>query len=393
MHLEPVYTNYGDQKNFKVSYFVDGDSELQAELEGQWQSFNRYDPATRNYYKIWVRPTTDKPELAVDYFPSTELTARRYRIETFIPGRHATTRKATFVIAHDTESSISGETRLDESIVLVDMSEIYDVWYSLGEYKLDPSDHPEIGRVRQFAFTREDPEKEISFGPVRWIPLIDLPSDGHIFDSPVGSEEERCGPFPSGNYLFGKYPLWAGQWFDINPFLNWYSLGCHTGSDLNLPGSSGADKGKPVYAIGDGLVTYAGKAGTWGSIVVIEHPEAIVTFPDGSMSKQMVYSRYGHVESEIPVSAGQRVTRGQLIGHIGLAPGYTAGWHLHFDISYTDILKKRPSHWPDMSGVQAYRGSRDSHGYTSAQNSVIRQVMSNYIDPFKFLQENHVQRT
>lgn len=379
-------------QDYTITYFDNGDPALAETLKAKWQTYNRYDPATRQSQKVLIRPTADVLELMLDRLMPADLPAGRYRIETFIPGRHATTRKALFIIAHDLRTGDDGEQKLDEKIVLVDMYELYDVWKSLGDYQLDPAKHSEIGRVRQFDITREEPAAEISFGPVRWLPIPAPSGKNARFDSPVGSEEERNGPFPSGRIIFGKYPLWAGDWFDVNPFLNWYSLGYHTGSDLNLPGVSGADKGKPVYAIGDGLVTYAGKAGTWGSIVVIEHPEALVSLPDGSFSRQMVYSRYGHVEEDIPVRTGQTVSRGDLVGHIGLSPGSSAGWHLHFDISHSDMLKKRPSYWPNQDSVRRYRSSRsDSRGYQGAQNSVMREVMSHFVDPFKFLQENHFQ--
>lgn len=391
--VEPFYTHNEDLQNFKVTYFDNGDPELQEAWKSQWQTFNRYDPATRQTHKIWVRPTAENLELMVDYFPPPDLPSGRYRIETFIPGKHATTRRASFVVAFDLGVNEKREPQLDEKMIMVEMYELYDVWKSLGEYNLEPGKHKEIGRVRQFAVTREEPAEEISFGPVRWVPLPQLLEGSMIYDSPVGLEEERRGPFPTGNFIFGKYPLWAGEWFDVNPFLNWYSYGYHTGADLNLPGVSGADKGKPVYSIGDGLVTYAGKAGTWGSIVVVEHPEALVTLPSGEISRQMVYSRYGHVETEIPVRAGQTISRGQLVGYIGLAAGATAGWHLHFDISYTDILKNRPAHWPDMTGVRSMRGARDSHGYQSAQAGVMRQVISHFIDPLKFIQDNHISQS
>ncbi len=379
-------------QDYVVTYFDNGDPAVSEALKSKWQTYNRYDPATKKTYKILIRPTAEVLEMMVDRLVSTEMPAGRYRIETFIPGKHATTRKALFIVAHDIHTNEKGEQQLDEKLVMVDMYDLYDVWKSLGEYELDPQKHPEIGRVRQFDITREEPAEEISFGPVRWLPVPPPSLTGVRFDSPVGTEEERNGPFPSGRIIFRKYPLWAGDWFDVNPFLNWYALGYHTGSDLNLPGSSGADKGKPIYSIGDGLVTYAGKAGSWGYIVVIEHPEALVSLPDGNFSRQMVYSRYGHVEAEIPVRTGETVTRGQLIGHIGLSPGSSAGWHLHFDISYSDILKKRPSFWPDQTSVRQMSSSqRATRAYNGVQNSVMREVMSHFVDPFKFLEENHIQ--
>jgi len=96
------------------------------------------------------------------------------------------------------------------------------------------------------------------------------------------------------------------------------------------------------------------------------------------------------VEDQILVRAGDVVQRGQHIGYIGLARGATSGWHLHFDVSYTDILKRRPAHWPDLGGMQSMRGSaRESRGYEGFRTSIMRQVLSHYLDPLRFIQDNH----
>lgn len=372
-------------QDYIITYFDNGDPEVSTSLDSRWQTYNRYDPATKKNYKILIRPTANALEMMLDRYMPADMPAGRYRIETLIPGRHATTRKALFMIARGLITKERDQQQLDEKLVFVDMSDLYDVWVSLGEFDLDPKVHAEIGRVRQFDITREDPAEEISFGPVRWLAVP--PGSGVRFDSPVGTEEERNGPFPSGKIIFRKYPTWAGDWFDLNPFLNWYFLGYHTGSDLNLPGSSGADKGKPIYSIGDGEVTYAGKAGTWGTIVVIEHPDALVSLPGGNFSRQVVYSRYGHLEPDPPVRTGQTVSRGQLVGYIGLAPGSSAGWHLHFDICYSDILKTRPSYWPDQTSAR--RMTSDQRANQGLRNSVVRTIMSHFVDPFKFLEDNH----
>lgn len=386
---DAIYTINDDPEYYSIRYFDNGDPARKSFLASQWQFFSRLDPSTRQTYKIFVRSTNPANEVVVDHFLPPSSPAGRYRVETFVPGKHATTRKAIFTIIHNLRPDERGETRLEEMLALVDMEMLIDVWVSLGVFYLAPSLHADIGRVRQYDLSREDPAREISFGPVRWVPVVSNSSNGARFDAPVGTPEEREAPFPSGKVMWGSYPVWVGEWLDGNPFLTWYSYGYHTGADLNLPGVSSADKGKPVYAIGNGLVTYAGSAGSWGNIIVIEHPDASVTRPDGQVVQQPVYSRYGHVDERILVRAGQTVERGQNIGFIGLAAGNTSGWHLHFDISYTDILKKRPAHWPDMTTVNSVRGSRDSHAYESARASVMRQVVEHYLDPMRFIQDNH----
>lgn len=386
---EPFYCLNDEAGRFSASYLCENDPGKEASLQAAWQTFNCHDPATGQTLKIWCRPTNPQLEVTVDRRMPAGAARGRYRIETFVPDKHANSRKAIFSIVDGIEVK-EGKQSLKETVSVLDMSELRAVWQPLGEFYLDPGADPLIGRVRQYDLSLEDPQVDMSFGPVRWIPLFGAAPGERRCDSPVGSEEERAGPFPAGGVTFGKYPTWAGQWFDFNPFLSWYSYGYHTGADLNLPGSSGADAGKPVYAIADGTVIYAGKAGTWGSIVVLEHPDLLVRGPDGSEQRGTVYSRYGHVETEIPVRVGQAVQRGEQVGAIGLAAGAVSGWHLHFDICYTDLLKRRPAHWPNMETVRRvkYSGAH-SRAYKSAQAAVMREVLAHYLDPLQFIRDNH----
>jgi murein DD-endopeptidase MepM/ murein hydrolase activator NlpD len=86
----------------------------------------------------------------------------------------------------------------------------------------------------------------------------------------------------------------------------------HAGIDLSGP------VGTPIYATADGVVTTAGyNNGGYGNLVKIEHGRGIET-------------RYGHLSS-ISVNAGQKVTRGQLIGRMG-STGRSTGSHLHYEV-------------------------------------------------------------
>jgi len=85
----------------------------------------------------------------------------------------------------------------------------------------------------------------------------------------------------------------------------------HSGIDI------GADYGTPIRAADGGVVAYADWMGGYGKAVIIDHGRGISTL-------------YGH-QSEILVSAGQRVSKGQIIGRIGTT-GYSTGPHLHFEV-------------------------------------------------------------
>ncbi len=89
----------------------------------------------------------------------------------------------------------------------------------------------------------------------------------------------------------------------------------HHGLDLT------ADTGTPVYATGDGLVTLAKYSGGYGNVIFVNHGYGFET-------------RYAHL-SRIKVTAGQKVTRGELIGLVGNT-GVSTGPHLHYEVLYRD---------------------------------------------------------
>jgi murein DD-endopeptidase MepM/ murein hydrolase activator NlpD len=80
-----------------------------------------------------------------------------------------------------------------------------------------------------------------------------------------------------------------------------------------------ARRGTPIYAAGDGIVTYATWMGTYGKLVKIRHGDGYET-------------RYAHMKSiRRGVKKGKRVKKGQLIGYVGTT-GRSTGPHLHFEL-------------------------------------------------------------
>lgn len=84
----------------------------------------------------------------------------------------------------------------------------------------------------------------------------------------------------------------------------------HLGVDL------AARMGTPVHATADGRVGAAGMRGGYGLMVELEHGAGMET-------------RYGHL-SRLNVTAGQRVSRGDVIGFVG-STGLSTGPHLHYE--------------------------------------------------------------
>lgn len=169
------------------------------------------------------------------------------------------------------------------------------------------------------------------------------------WDSPVGTPTERASD-----------KLWPGNWVDATGFMTKYTLGYHTGADLNLNDPVwDYDRNMPLYPAADGLVVYAGTpSSAWQGVVVVRHVE-----PSGNV----MYTRYAHM-AQILVKAGQWVKRHVNLGTIGRnylpSSGEWGPFHLHFDISNTSILDAEPGYWPG----------------DNAQG-----VLDNFVDPLNFI--------
>jgi len=87
----------------------------------------------------------------------------------------------------------------------------------------------------------------------------------------------------------------------------------HQGIDLAAP------SGTKVRSTADGRVTFAGKSGEFGRLVVIDHGGGWET-------------RYAHLK-KINVAKGNRVGRGDVIGSVGHS-GNANGDHLHYEVRY-----------------------------------------------------------
>jgi murein DD-endopeptidase MepM/ murein hydrolase activator NlpD len=131
---------------------------------------------------------------------------------------------------------------------------------------------------------------ELEFGPHRsvddLIRLADGPSLWPVVGPVTSSFGERADPF-NGEGAF------------------------HAGIDIS------AAFGEPIRATADGFVDTAGLATGYGREVILDHGHGIKTL-------------YGHM-SGFAVTEGQQVTRGQVIGYVGLS-GRSTGPHLHYEV-------------------------------------------------------------
>lgn len=80
-----------------------------------------------------------------------------------------------------------------------------------------------------------------------------------------------------------------------------------------------ANIGSKIYSTGDGVVKYAGREGTYGRLIIIDHDYGYETY-------------YAHLSSYAKgIKPGTKVKRGDLIGYSGQS-GRVEGPHLHYEV-------------------------------------------------------------
>jgi Peptidase family M23/FG-GAP-like repeat len=117
-----------------------------------------------------------------------------------------------------------------------------------------------------------------------------------------------CYQLPFSNPDVSVYP-WGAPYDDG-------SGGHHRGTDFPQA------RGTPIPAAADGVVAineYV--AGGTGNAVVIAHADGM-------------FSGYSHMLAPSPYGIGSRVSKGQILGHVGLT-GWTSGYHLHLTMTVT----------------------------------------------------------
>ena len=93
----------------------------------------------------------------------------------------------------------------------------------------------------------------------------------------------------------------------------------HNGTDF------GGYYGEPIKGADGGEVFFSGWLGGLGYTVIIYHGDGLATV-------------YAHHNQAPPVSVGQLIKQGEVIGHVG-STGYSTGPHLHFEIRLNGELQ------------------------------------------------------
>jgi len=131
---------------------------------------------------------------------------------------------------------------------------------------------------------------------------------GHELPTFIGSGDEASAT-PSLWPVIGPISSSFGERED--PILGNGEGEFHAGIDISGP------LGMPIHATADGVVVSVGLENGYGRMVRVDHGHGLQTC-------------YGHM-SGFAVTAGQSVSRGQVIGYIGHS-GRTTGNHVHYEV-------------------------------------------------------------
>ncbi len=145
-------------------------------------------------------------------------------------------------------------------------------------------------------------QRLLVFALVTAAPLFVSLHSGSVHAGPV------CYQLPFSNPDVSFYP-WGAPYDDG-------SGRHHRGTDFPQPA------GTPIPAVADGVVAineYV--AGGTGNAVVLAHADGM-------------FSGYSHMVSRSPFGIGSQISKGQIIGNIGLT-GFTTGYHLHLTMTVT----------------------------------------------------------
>jgi len=158
-----------------------------------------------------------------------------------------------------------------------------------------------------------------------------------------------------------------------------YAAPYKAGRDQNAGAHAWIDvataRGTPLYSIGDGQVTYAGRQNGYGNVVKIKY----------LFKWQYIHAVYAHMDT-IQVEAGQKISAWQQIwtvGNSGTTFGALGWFHVHFEIA-------KDNHGRPMYGYNGCPDLKKGH-MTIIQEWLCReQLLNNQYDPIVLFEQNRL---
>ena len=146
-------------------------------------------------------------------------------------------------------------------------------------------------------------------------------------------QQSATAPLWSGVFLRQPNAAVPGQFAQPRIYLhNGVVIDHQTHLGIDLASTARA----PVPAANAGQVVFAGDLGIYGNCVILDHGLGLQTL-------------YGHL-SQIDVTVGAAVTRGQVLGRTGTS-GLAGGDHLHFDVLVSGV-QVNPIEWWDPNWIR-----------------------------------------
>ena len=170
-----------------------------------------------------------------------------------------------------------------------------------------------IKSIAESAFNVKPNKKYVGTGNTNAVAIKGIGEESYQL---LGNGEEAA----SASVVYGKgefaMPLGKAKYVLTSKYNEPRSYENHPGCDMAMP------YGTKIYAAAAGKVSLAGRNGGYGYCIIIDHGGGLQTL-------------YGHQpcmgKNGVMVKKGQRVVKGQCIGHVG-STGWSTGPHLHFEV-------------------------------------------------------------
>lgn len=149
-------------------------------------------------------------------------------------------------------------------------------------------------------------------GPGVYIGMDGLKYERLLWDSPVKYLYKSRGVGPTLTTYQRKVAAPKGSKGPATVVRTYVARGYHLGVDMLAP------KGVEVHAVGDAKVSFAGRMGGYGNLIILDHGHGYQTY----------YAHLSRIGKE--VKAGATVSGGEVIGLVG-STGHSTAPHLHFE--------------------------------------------------------------